>query len=94
MTNQSLKRKKALKKLDKAVRKAVDKGLSQTLVENTVEKALGKGGDKVGAEKADALEADDPPIELVASKTAKKQRMKLPGKRKPPTTKLKRRKTS
>jgi hypothetical protein len=93
MTKQTLKRKKAIKKLDKAVRKAVDKGLSQTLVGNTVEKALGRGNKKVPAEKAEPLEADDPPMESVASKTAKKQLTKLPGKPKPLTTKLKRRKT-
>jgi hypothetical protein len=73
MTKKALKRKKATKKLDKAVRKAVDKGLSQTVVEATVEHAIGDASEKVPSEKVEVEEAEDPSIEGMTSKSAKKQ---------------------
>lgn len=94
MMKEPLKRKKAIKKLDKAVRKAVDKGLSQTVVEATVERAISKAGEKVPTENADVSEAEDPTIESVPSKSAKKQLTKLPAKRKLSTFKPKTRKNS
>jgi hypothetical protein len=94
MTKETLKRKKAVKKLDKAVRKAVDKGVSQTVIEGTVDAAITKAAKKAPAKKSTALENSDPDAEPVTSKPATPKLKKLPGKRKPPTLTLKRAKNS
>jgi hypothetical protein len=85
MTKESLKRKKAVKKLDKAVRKAVNKGLSQAVVAYTVEAAIGKDRSKAPAGKAATTMDDDPATEAVTPRAAK-----LPGRNKPTDVTFKR----
>jgi hypothetical protein len=93
MSNETRKKEKAVRKLDKAVRKAVDKGVSQSVVESTVDAAITKAA-KVPAKKPATLENSDPDAEQVTSKPPAAKLKKLPRKRKPPTLTLKRGKNS